>query len=38
MAYITQAMRRKMADDAHEERHPERANERVRYRFPTKRK
>ena len=32
MAYVTQGMRRKMADAALEARHPERAQERVRYR------
>ncbi len=32
MAYVTQGMRRKMADDAHEARHPERARERIMYR------
>ena len=33
MAYVTQAMRRKMRDDAHEAAHPERARERIRYRL-----
>jgi tRNA A37 N6-isopentenylltransferase MiaA len=32
MAYVTRLMRRKMADDAHEARHPERAQERLAYR------
>jgi hypothetical protein len=32
MAYVTQGMRRKMADAAYEERHPELAAERIRYR------
>jgi len=32
MAYVTQAIRRKLADEAHEARHPERVVERVNFR------
>jgi hypothetical protein len=32
MAYVTQMMRRKMANDANEARHPELAAERIRHR------
>ena len=32
MAYVTQLMRRKMADAAHEAAHPERVQERIAYR------
>lgn len=32
MVYVTQALRRKWADEAHEKRHPERVTERIAFR------